>query len=96
MKIRILDEAQLDLDVAAQFYEKQKLGLGVYFLDSLFSDIESLVLYSGIHRKVYGYFRLLSKNFPYAIYYLVSENTIDIYAVLDCRQNPQSVIKKLK
>ena len=42
MKIRILDEAISDLRLGAQFYEDQSAGLGTYFLDTLFSDIESL------------------------------------------------------
>jgi len=67
MKIRILSQALADLDGGYQFYERQAEGLGNYFLDSLFSDIDSLVLYGGIHRKVFGYHRLLSKRFPYAM-----------------------------
>ncbi len=39
MRIRILDEAQSDLREGAQFYEQQSDGLGLYFLDTLFSDI---------------------------------------------------------
>lgn len=35
---------------------------------SIFSDIDSLQLYAGIHLKAFGYFRLLSKRFPYAVY----------------------------
>ncbi len=89
MKIRILDEAQLDLEIAAQFYENQKHELGAYFLENLFSDIDSLILCKGIHMKVFGYFRLLSKKFPYAIYYLINKDYIDIYGVLDCRQDPK-------
>jgi hypothetical protein len=52
MRIRLLDEAQSDLHEAAQFYEQQGAGLGTYFLDSLFSDIESLILYAGVHIKL--------------------------------------------
>ncbi len=62
MKIKILDEAQSDLCEGAQFYEMQNSGLGTYFLDTLFSDIESLILYAGVHIKIDGYFRLLSKT----------------------------------
>ena len=69
MKIRILDEAQSDLREGAQFYEQQSSGLSTYFLDTLFSDIESLLLYAGVHIKIDGYFRLLSKTFPFAVYY---------------------------
>lgn len=42
MKVRILDEAQEDLVDGFRFYEGQSPGLGGYFLDSLFSDIDSL------------------------------------------------------
>ena len=68
MKIKILSTAIEDLYEGRLFYEKQGEGLGEYFFDSLFSDIDSLVLYGGIHAKVYGYHRMLSKRFPYAIY----------------------------
>ncbi len=96
MKIKILDEAQQDLEEAAQFYENQKGGLGSYFIDSLLSDIESLILYAGIHVKVNGYFRLLSKTFPYAIYYLIDNGSVYIYAVLDCRKEPNKTIEELE
>ena len=41
--------------------------------DSLFSDIDSLTLYGGVHPKIFGYYRMLSKRFPYAIYYKLME-----------------------
>jgi len=49
VKIEILDEAEADLIEGFHFYEYQETGLGWYFLDSLFSDIDSLLLYAGIH-----------------------------------------------
>ena len=64
MKIEILDAAEKDLLDGYDFYERQSKGLGDYFLDSLFSDIESLYLYAGIHGRHFGYHRLLSKRFP--------------------------------
>jgi plasmid stabilization system protein ParE len=62
--------------------------LGGYFLDSLFSDIDALLLYAGVHQKVFGYHRALAKRFPYAIYYRVQAEDIQVWRVLDCRQNP--------
>jgi hypothetical protein len=44
-------------------------SLGDFFLDSLFSDIDSLELYAGVHISVLGYHRLLSKRCPFAIHY---------------------------
>lgn len=88
MNIKILEDTQNDIARSMLFYEKQKEKLGKYFLDSIMSDIESLYIYYGIHIKIGNYHRLLSKRFPYSIYYKFNENTIFIYAVLDCRSNP--------
>ena len=71
MKIRLLDLAEADLVAGYKFYEKRHPGVGSYFLDSLYSDIESLHLYAGIHRRVFDYYRMLSRRFPYAIYYRI-------------------------
>jgi plasmid stabilization system protein ParE len=97
MKIQILSSAFKDLADGRDFYERQGEGLGRYFLRSVFSDIDSLALYAGIHRKVSGFHRLLSRHFPYAIYYqLESSDMIVVYRVLDCRQNPRKIRTALK
>ena len=96
MNIKILTEAQNDIAKAILFYEKQKENLGKYFLDSIMSDIESLYIYYGIHFRVRNYVRLLSKRFPFAIYYKFDQNFIYIYAVLDCRQNPIFLNQRLE
>jgi len=88
MKIVILPSARDDLAPGFQFYENQGEGLGGYFLESLFSDIDSLRLYAGIHRTIFGSHRLLSKRFPYAIYYAKKSETVSVKAVLDCRRDP--------
>ena len=96
MKIEILDIAMNDIQSGQRFYEAQQEGLGAYFLDSLFSDIDALLLYAGIHPQFWGYYRALSKRFPYAIYYRISEQTIQVWRVLDCRQKPTRTTKNLK
>ena len=96
MKIVILRSAVRDLAGGYQFYARQGEGLGEYFEESLLADIESLRLYAGIHRKVHDFHRLLSKRFPYAVYYEVFENQVRIRAVLDCRLNPPWTARRLK
>ena len=96
MKIEILDAAQADLVEGFRFYEAREAGVGPYFLDCLFSDIDSLLLYAGIHQVVFGYNRLLSRRFPFAIYYRVEENVCRVYAVLDCRRNPTWIRNRLQ
>jgi len=97
MRIEVLDSAQQDLVAGYAFYERQAHGLGAYFLDSLFSDIDSLRLFAGIHAVYFGrYHRLLSKRFPFAIYYRVETALVRVYAVLDCRQNPRGIATRMK
>ena len=68
MKVEILPEAQEDLVAGFRFYERQGRDLGNYFLECLFEDVDSLTLHGGVHSKVFGYHRSLSKRFPFAIY----------------------------
>jgi plasmid stabilization system protein ParE len=95
LKLRILSLAFEDLDAGRRFYERQQQGLGEYFLNSLFSDIDALLLYAGIHPKFFGYFRALSDRFPYAIYYRVEGGEIQVWRVLDCRQDPARTARAL-
>ncbi|MDY0167253.1 MAG: type II toxin-antitoxin system RelE/ParE family toxin [Thermoguttaceae bacterium] len=96
MRIRILPEAERDLEIGADFYEAQREGLGRYLSDCLMSDIESLRLYAGIHERQHGLHRSMSKRFPFAVFYDVTKDTISVYAVLDCRQNPATIQKRLE
>jgi plasmid stabilization system protein ParE len=97
MRVRILTSALDDLAKGRTFYEKQAEGVGSYFFDSLFSDIDSLALYGGIHAKAFGFHRLLARRFPYAIYYKKdSEGAVIVYRVLDCRQDPARTAAALK
>jgi len=96
MKIRIVDQAEDDLVDGYNFYEDQGPGLGSYFLDCIYSDVESLVLYAGIHRIVHrNYHRMLSERFPFAIYYTVSGVEIKIHAIIDCRRDPAWIRDRL-
>lgn len=96
MKVKILASARQDLIDGYRFYEKQSEGVGTYFLDTLYSDIDSLIVNAGLHAVYFGsYYRLLSKRFPFAVYYHVENRTALVYAVLDCRKKPAWIRKKL-
>ena len=95
MKVEILEDALVDLVGGYRFYENQAEGLGHYFLDSIWSDIDSLCIYAGIHPLHYGYHRLLAKRFPFALYYSIEDNVARIHAVLSCRRNPAWIRSRL-
>ena len=97
MKLQILDLACNDLIDGYRYYEDKEDGLGSYFLTNLYSDIETLKVFGGIHSKPHKDFhRALSKRFPFAIYYKVVGSTVQIRAVVDCRRKPTWIRKHLR
>jgi len=93
--IQILSEAETDLEDGRFFYNDQERGVGSYFWNSLISDIESLVIYGGVHSKEHGYHRMTSKRFPYSIYYSVKTDTAYVVAVLPERRSSTWIVRKL-
>lgn len=94
--IVLLEEAAQDMLDGKAFYDTQALGIGNYFWDSLIADIESLHLYAGAHEQHFGLFRMLSKRFPYAIYYQVTEQIAYVIAILPIRRNPMWISRRLQ
>ncbi len=92
----ILDEAVDDLNEGKAFYDLQATGIGDYFWDCLISDIESLIIYAGIHSKKLDLFQMFAKRFPYTIYYELIENIAYVVAVLPMRRNPSWIMSKIR
>ncbi len=96
MHVALRLEARHDLIEGALFYDRQREGLGDYFTDCLFEDLARLEREAGVHAKVYGLHRKLSKRFPFAIYYRVEGSLVDVVAILDCRRDPDSFEARLR
>jgi hypothetical protein len=88
MTIVVLDSAAEDIKGGKRFYDSREPGVGDYFEESILSDLDSLILYAGIHTVHFGFHRMLSKRFPFGIYYEVKENLAIVYAILDMRRDP--------
>lgn len=78
------------------FYEQSESDIGEYFWDSLLADIESLAIYAGVYVREYGLHRMLSKRFPYAVYYEIVDQTAYVIAVLPMRRNPAWLKPRLR
>jgi hypothetical protein len=68
-QVVVLADAAEDLEAARDFYDAQEPGVGEYCVDSLFADIVSLRLFSGIHPLHFEFHRMLASRFPFGIYY---------------------------
>jgi plasmid stabilization system protein ParE len=90
-KYRLVSEPQADLEIEAafQWYEKEQPGLGLEFLGELRATYNRIVegplkyqhLRSGVRRA-------LLRRFPYAVYFAVEQSRIVVLAVLHASRDP--------
>ena len=88
---RLVAEPAVDLDVEAAFdwYQDERAGLGLEFLDELRAaygrvaegPLKYLELRSGIRRA-------LLRRFPYAVYFAAEADIVVILAVLHAHRDP--------
>lgn len=95
-EVFVLEEAVEDMNEGKRFYDARQRGVGEYFWDSLISDVESLIIYAGIHKKKSGFYQMLAKRFPYAIYYEIENRIVYVVAVMPMRRDPAWIAKKLR
>jgi hypothetical protein len=96
IRVRISDDALADLNEGYWFYEAQDRGLGDYFGSSLRADIEGLKVTGGVHPVVYrDYHRVLSRVFPYGVYYTLDQDAAIVWAVIDLRRDPEWIRDRL-
>jgi plasmid stabilization system protein ParE len=88
-QFHILPEAEQDAAEAYRWYEERQPGLGEEFLGCVEVCVQSIrrnpELYSIAHE---SYRRALVRRFPYAVFYEYAEDTITIYAIFHCSQDP--------
>ena len=82
LTVRLREEAEQDIE-AASWYERQKLGLGHDFLDSLSLLLHSLPEQPLQYQIIYKNFRrALLHRFPFGVYYSIDGDSIIVYAVM--------------
>ncbi len=87
--------AKNDILESKIFYEERSPGLGDYFVDSIISDLDALTFYGGIHPVHFGYYRMVTKRFPFVIYYEIENDLVVVHAILPTRKDPKALEKRL-
>lgn len=81
MRLRYTEQAELDIQLAFEWYEKQRRGLGFEFLDCLEAGITNIIrwpdTYAICHR---SFRRALIRRFPFSIYYTIEEKELVVLA----------------
>jgi plasmid stabilization system protein ParE len=85
--VRVRPEAELDLLVAASWYEAQRQGLGAEFLDELSSLMFSLADGALMYVEIFeGVRRVFARRFPFAVTYQVVGSDVVVLSVLHMRR----------
>lgn len=89
--VHVLPAARDDVAAAAVWYESRRPGLGSAFLrrvDELLRRVsERPFQFPEIHETIR---RGLTRRFPYAIYFTVTESRADVLAVIHLHRHPES------
>lgn len=88
MQVRFRSEAVSDVEAARRWYDEQRPGLGADFVGS-FQEVVELTaeLPEACPEIAVGLRRALLRRFPYAVYYRVSEDVVEVIACLHNRRS---------
>ena len=89
--------ADLDIQSAYDYYEDCREGLGIVFMHRLDEAFGQLRIFPESGRIVHGdYRRLLVPGFPFGVFYTVEPRGVIVSGVLDTRQDPEALMRRLK
>jgi plasmid stabilization system protein ParE len=84
-------DVQQEVEEAHDWYEQQRAGLGGDFLAELEKVYQALQLTPQRHQVIYqDVRRALVRRFPYAVYYRVHADRVEVIAVQHSRRDPSS------
>ena len=83
MKVQVLEEATYDLADGYRFYEKQAEGGAITFWIRSGLTFILCACTAAFMSYICGYHRLLSKRFPFAVYYRIEYGVTRVRAVLE-------------
>ncbi|MEM9833878.1 MAG: type II toxin-antitoxin system RelE/ParE family toxin [Bacteroidota bacterium] len=98
-QIKVTQLAEDELDEAMEWYEEEKSGLGVAFLNHFFNRVAYLTESPYLYQEVYKtYRRVLMKKYPYAIYYQIDEQKqeVVVLAIWHTSKNLERLKNRLK
>jgi plasmid stabilization system protein ParE len=87
----LISQPSVDLDVEAAFdwYENERAGLGVEFLDELRATYDRISNGPHKYQELRGSIRrALLRRFPYAIYFAIEGDLVVVVAVLHASRDP--------
>lgn len=89
MPIRLLPEARVEFDEAADWYEQRQVGLGVDFVAKVGDVLARIASNPRMHQMVYGDVRrAVVRRFPFVVLYREEASEVVVIAVFHASRNP--------
>jgi plasmid stabilization system protein ParE len=90
LELIIRPEAEADALEAYRWYSDQLHGLGEEFLAEIDRALETIRAHPEATRKLHREFRrVLTRRFPYAVFYAVQADRIVVFAILHTARDPR-------
>ena len=89
--LRVLPEAEAELEAAARWYESKRAGLGAALLanvDEALAAVLDAPRGAPLWRKGRPYRKFVLRRFPYVIFFVVQEHTVAVVAVAHAKRRP--------
>ena len=97
MKISFLEQAQLELDDAIEYYNDQLTGLGDQFLQEVLETLNRIGTFPDAwHPLSENTRRCQTKRFPYGVIYSIQDNEIIVVAVSNLHRKPDYWLSRVK
>jgi plasmid stabilization system protein ParE len=89
LQVRLLPEAKAEFDAAADWYEQQRVGLGVDFVTRVRAVLTRIAANPQLHAAVYGDVRkAVVPRFPYVVLYREEPGEVVVIAVFHTARHP--------
>lgn len=91
LPLTLRPRAEADLDAAFRWYEERLAGLGEGFLHSVDACLARIQRHPEAYPEVQPRVRRAPlRRFPYAIFYVIREDRIDVLAAYHARRRPRA------
>ena len=88
--------ASKDADLAAEWFDRQRTGLGREFLFEVDRTVARVVEYPGSHERFDGFLRrAFLRRFHYAVVYRVESDVVQIIGIIDCRRRATELLRRI-
>jgi len=89
MKYLFHPEAEMELNVAIDYYEECKDGLGLEFANEIYKTIQRILAFPTAWQKLENEIRrCLTNRFPFGVIYYKKDDKIIILAIMQLQRKP--------